>query len=377
LDFSLSEEQRLFQDGLDTSLKELSSLKRIRAQAETPGEIQEALWQAICALGLSATLVPEAFGGLGLGMLDAALIAEKLGKYAVPLPFIGPTVLTPIALDIAGSDKQKADYLPHVADGSLRISVAISEQVSGARKEGNVECRNSKLFGHALFVIDHVGAHKFLIADKSGDLHLLDATTSGLEIITLETIDRTRTTAMLVLDGAETEPLAVSPRDALVRMSNAAHLILAADLLGAADKMLHDAIEYAKVRVQFGRPIGSFQAVKHMCAEMAAELEPGRALLWYASHALDKNLPDATLACIHAKAYLAEAARLVARSAIEVHGGMGITEDLGLHFWFKRIGWSYQAFGSPTRLREEAAAVQNFAFATTRDSADFETHANL
>jgi alkylation response protein AidB-like acyl-CoA dehydrogenase len=95
-----------------------------------------------------------------------------------------------------------------------------------------------------------------------------------------------------------------------------------------------------------------------MCAEMAAELEPGRALVWYAGYAVDQRLPDATLACLHAKSYLADAARLVARTSTEVHGGMGITDELGLHFWLKRIGWSYQVFGSPERLREEAAAAQ-------------------
>ena len=163
---------------------------------------------------------------------------------------------------------------------------------------------------------------------------------------------------MLVFDGVPAEALAASPGDAVQRIADAGRLVLAADLLGAAWKMLDQAVEYAKLRHQFGRPIGSFQAVKHMCADMAAELEPGRALLWYAGYAQDQSLPDASLCCLHAKAYLADAARMVARTATEVHGGMGITDDLGLHFWLKRIGWSYQALGSPERLREEAAAVQ-------------------
>jgi alkylation response protein AidB-like acyl-CoA dehydrogenase len=147
----------------------------------------------------------------------------------------------------------------------------------------------------------------------------------------------------------------------LPRIVDAARLILASDLLGAAWKMLDQAVDYAKTRQQFGRPIGSFQAVKHMCAEMAAELEPGRALVWYAGYALDEELPDATFCCLHAKSYLAEAARFVARKATEVHGGIGITDELGLHYWLKRIGWSYHAFGSPGRLREEAAIVQGLA----------------
>ena len=124
------------------------------------------------------------------------------------------------------------------------------------------------------------------------------------------------------------------------------------------DTLLNRAVEYAKVREQFGRAIGSFQSVKHLCAEMAAEIEPGRALVWYAGYSLDHGLPDASLASAHAKAYLAEAARFVSRAATEVHGGIGITDVLGLHYWFKRNAWGYQAFGSPERLREAAAGLQ-------------------
>jgi alkylation response protein AidB-like acyl-CoA dehydrogenase len=123
--------------------------------------------------------------------------------------------------------------------------------------------------------------------------------------------------------------------------------------------MLDAAVTYAGQRRQFGRPIGSFQAVKHICAEMAAELEPGRALVWYAAFAQDDRRDDASLAAAHAKAYLAEVGRMVARRAVEVHGGIGITEELGLHLWFKRIGWNYQVLGAPERLREEAARLQS------------------
>jgi alkylation response protein AidB-like acyl-CoA dehydrogenase len=137
--------------------------------------------------------------------------------------------------------------------------------------------------------------------------------------------------------------------------------MLAADTLGAGWRMIEMATAYAKQRKQFGRAIGSFQAVKHMCAEMAAELEPGRALMWYAAHAQD-HLPDeASLMAAHAKAYLTEVGRFVARTAVEVHGGIGITDLLGLHYWFKRIGVNRQLLGAPERLREEAARLQGLA----------------
>jgi alkylation response protein AidB-like acyl-CoA dehydrogenase len=134
--------------------------------------------------------------------------------------------------------------------------------------------------------------------------------------------------------------------------------MLAADTLGAAQNMLDQAVAYAGERKQFGRPIGSFQAVKHMCAEMAAALEPCRAMVWYAAHALD-HLPDEAhhTAC-HTKAHVSEVGKFVARTATEVHGGMGFTDLLGLHYWFKRIGYNRAMLGAPELLREAAARAQ-------------------
>ena len=358
MDFSLSDEQRLFQDELDKSLAALCPLARVRSHAGATNAFADDVWRGLCDLGIPGAIVPEAFGGLGLGVLDAALIAEKFGKHVVPSPFLAAMVIAPLAVAAAGSTEQQARLLPKIADGTLRIAAGISEWTAGARAGAGVDSRNGRLSGQALFVIDHVGAHQYLIADRNGGLHLVDSDAPGLDVVAIDTVDRTRDAAMLTFDGVVAETLASSSDDALRRITDAAHLVLAADLLGAAWTMLDRAVEYAKVRHQFGRPIGSFQAVKHMCAEMAAELEPGRALLWYAGYALDERLPDASLCCLHAKAYLADAARFVARTATEVHGGMGITDDLGLHFWLKRIGWSYQALGSPERLREEAAIVQ-------------------
>jgi alkylation response protein AidB-like acyl-CoA dehydrogenase len=359
LDFSLTDEQRLFQSELDRSLARICPLARVRSCADEPDKFAGDIWKDLSDLGVPGVVVSEKFGGMGLGLLDAALIAEMLGKHAVPSPFLGTAVLAPLALTVAGSDRQQAELLPRIAAGELRIAVGISEPTSGVRAGAGVDCRNGRLSGRALFVVDHLGAHNFLIADKADNLYLLDREVPGLEIVTLDTVDRTRTTAMLSFDSAEAEPLDGRRGAGLRQLADASRLILAADLLGAAQKMLDQAIAYAKIRRQFGRPIGSFQAVKHMCAEMAAELEPGRALLWYAGYAFDQHLADAALTSLHAKSYLAEAARFVARTATEVYGGMGITDELGLHFWFKRIGWSYLAFGSPAKLREEAAALQD------------------
>jgi len=145
------------------------------------------------------------------------------------------------------------------------------------------------------------------------------------------------------------------------RLRTAAWTILAADTLGAGWTMIEQSVAYARDRRQFGRVIGSFQAVKHMCAEMAAELEIKRALVWYAAHLFDEKSVEASLYAAHAKALLGDAGHFVARTAIQVHGGMGITDELGLHFWFKRIALNRVLYGGPERARRHAAGLQALA----------------
>lgn len=357
MDFSLTPLQRELQESIDKALCSISPLERVRRHAQTPGLFADDVWQALVDLGVTGLLVPERLGGLGLGVLDAVLVAEVLGQHVVPAPFLGPLVLAPLALMQAAPSAQQDQWLSAIASGHLRIGVALSERAAGRRAGAGVVCKNGRLDGRSLFVIDDSGAQHFLVLDVDAGLHLVEREAPGLVVTALGTIDRTRSTVRLDFADTPSVPLAPPDNRQVQRLVDVARLILAADMMGASSKMLAQAVDYAKVREQFGRPIGSFQAVKHMCAEMAAELEPGRALLWYAGYALDQQLPDATLASLHAKSYLGEASRLISRTATEVHGGMGITDALGLHYWFKRNAWSYQALGSPERLRELAARL--------------------
>jgi alkylation response protein AidB-like acyl-CoA dehydrogenase len=179
----------------------------------------------------------------------------------------------------------------------------------------------------------------------------------------LETIDRTRAFAELRFEGAKPaewlgEPGSAAP--ACRRVLDAGRVALAADLLGASARALELAVAYAGQRKQFDRVIGSFQAVKHMCAEMAAELEPARALVWYAAHAFDAVPEEASLVASHAKAHLAEVGTFIVRTATEVHGGVGFTDEQNLHLWFKRVGVDRQLLGGPEALREDAARLQGW-----------------
>jgi len=356
VEFALSNDQRMLQEQLDSALKRLSPLPRVRRHAEqAPDAFADDLWGGLGDFGIPGLLVPEAFGGLGLGLLDAAVVAESLGRHVTPTPFLGPVIAGPLAVMGAGTEAQKRELLPQIASGDLRVALAPSASLAGAREGEGFVVRDRQLHGTCRFAIDLAGCDMILVEAQGGDLHLVDRDAPGVVVAPLITVDRTRSAAALTLDGAASVRLGVCGKTS-AKLASALQVMLAADLLGAGAHLLETAVAYATVRQQFGRPIGSFQAVQHLCADMAAELEPGRSLVWYAAHALDVDLPDAETSALHAKAYLAEAGRIASRNATEVHGGIGITDELGLHYWFKRVTWSGQALGGATRMRELAAA---------------------
>jgi alkylation response protein AidB-like acyl-CoA dehydrogenase len=213
-------------------------------------------------------------------------------------------------------------------------------------------------------VLDAALADHFLVPlDGGGSLVMVDAAAPGLECTRLTTIDRTRGFAELSFSGAEVAEFIGPPgraAEASRRMLDAGRVILAADILGASERALELAVAYAMQRRQFDRVIASFQAVKHMCAEMVAELEPARSLVWYAAHSFDAVPGDASLMASHAKAHLSEIGPAIVRAATEVHGGIGFTDEQNLHFWFKRVNVDRQLLGSPEALREEAARLQGW-----------------
>ena len=352
MNFGLAEEQTLFQDSLGAYLREQAGLDRVRRIANGEEDAQ-ALWRELVEFGLNGLLVPQEQGGLGLTPMDAAVAAECLGHQVTPSPFLGSAVMAPLALVLAGGQENRLQAL---AAGELRIGVALGEAI-GARADAGVAAVGGRLHGKALYALDY-GADAYLVADANRRLHLVQADAIGHRPLT--TVDKTRATGELTLDNAPAILLTDNPQH-LRQVIDAGRVMLAADTLGAAQAMLDQAVAYAKERQQFNRPIGAFQAVKHLCAEMAANLEPCRALVWYAAHALAQIPDEAHLLACHAKAHLAEVGTFVARTATEVHGGMGFTDLLGLHYWFKRIGFNRQALGAPELVREEASKAQKLA----------------
>ena len=358
MDFALNDEQRMLQESIAGYLETGCTLDRVRAVAEAGEARADDVWRGLADLGAHAVLVPEEYGGVGLGLLEAALIGEALGGATAPIPYVASSVMAPIALLAAGSEQQKEEWLPRIATGDAVFGVGVTEEI-GRRETDGVRAQDGALHGKAMFVLDAVDASRLIVA-ASGALHLVDP--GSAKSTRLKTIDRTRTVSEVVFDGtpAELLPGSAQSREPLLQAIDAGRIMLAADTLGAAQTMLDKAIAYAKERRQFNRVIGSFQAVKHMCAEMAAELEPCRSLVWYAAHAYRAIPEEGRLMACQAKAHLAEVGKFVARKSTEVHGGMGITDLLGLHYWFKRIGFNRQLLGAPELVREEAARVQGW-----------------
>ncbi len=357
MDFGLSDEQTLLVDSVSRLLSDHAPLARTRDFAQQQQARADDVWAVLVDLGVPGLLIDDVHGGSGLGALEAALVAECLGHHVAPVPYVASCVLAPLALQLAGSPAQCTQWLPKIASGKLIVGAALAE-LCGAREDAGVRHANDRLRGRALFVLDFE-ADVYLVAASDGQLFFVPHDAPGLTRRALISIDRTRRVGELLFDDVSAERLPDSG-DKRVAHTLIAHgrVMHAADTLGAAQAMLEQAVAYAGTRQQFGRVIASFQAVKHMCAEMAAALEPSRALVWYAAHALSVDAADGPLHACHAKSHLAEVGTFIARTATEVHGGMGFTDLLGLHYWFKRIGLNRQLLGSPERARQEAAALQ-------------------
>lgn len=361
MDFGLSEDQTILEDSLQRFVAASAPVERVRAIQEHPDGHDRELWKELARLGVVGILVPDELGGSGLGLLDAVVAARVLGHGAVPGPFLSTSVMAPVAL-LEGDEALAREWLPRIAAGEAVVGIAATEAVA-RRDDVRLDVEKGSIHGTALFVLDSPIADTFLVAVDGNRLAFVPRDTRGLEVRKLETVDLTRRVGELRFDGVE--PAAWIGDDGGTsqvarRMIEAGRITLGADALGAADRALTMAVEYAKERKQFGRVIGSFQGLKHVLADLAAMLEPTRSLVWYAAHAFDERSDDASLVAKHAKAHLAEVAMTVVRGATEAHGGIGFTEEYPLHLWFKRVMLDRQLLGGPELLREEIARLEGW-----------------
>jgi alkylation response protein AidB-like acyl-CoA dehydrogenase len=358
MEFALTEGQRLFADSLRRLLADRLSVDALRRHAETGSGFDADLWDGLVELGLPGLLVPERFGGAGLSVLDAAVAAEVLGGAAAPAPFVGSVVMATLAFVHGATEALQDEWLPRIATGDVRFGVASV----GWTGRPAASLRNGHLTGRVIGAIDAGAPTHLLVYLADGNAAIVAADAPGVSRHMHRSIDRTRPVADLTFDNARAVVLdaANAPVAASQRVLDAGRIVMAADTLGAAQHMFDHALAFVKERVQFGRVIGSFQAVKHQFADMVTVLEPCRAMVWYAAYAQDALPDEARLTALHAKAHLGDVGRDIARMATEAHGGMGFTDLLGLHYWFKRISFNRQILGGPERCREEAARLQGW-----------------
>ncbi|MDA9570367.1 acyl-CoA/acyl-ACP dehydrogenase [Gammaproteobacteria bacterium] len=359
--FGLSEEQQFFKDNVNKFLNDHASLDIVKKIIDNNDlDIKNEIANGILNLGINSLLVPEKYGGLGLDLLFAAAVSQSLGENVAPFSFAGSYVMAPIALSLGGNEDQKNKYLNSIVNNKMKFAVGFSEYIA-ARNNFGFLFKNNTVSGKSIFVLDVENSTHLLIADEAGQIGVININDKNIKLTELTTVDKTRTYFEIQFEKALVDILeeTKSNINAVTRSIDAGRVVLAADSLGASEALLTKAVEYSKERKQFGRAIGSFQAIKHMCAEMAADLEPCYSLVWHAAHCFD-NIPDESrLMSCHAKSHVSDVSKVIAKKATEVHGGMGFTDLMGIHYWFKRIGVNRQNLGSPETIREEAAKIQN------------------
>ena len=360
--FGLSEEQQSFQEIIGKFLEDEATIDNLRLynKGDLP-DLPEAIHQGLLELGINGLIIPEQYGGLGLDILFATAVSQSLGAGVAPSPFIGSYVLAPFAILKFGNDQQKEKYLSGITEAKIRFGVGLTEFIA-SRDKAEIIFSNGQINGRALFVIDAAMATHFLISDSSGILSIIDSNDQGLEIINLTTVDKTTSVVELKMNNVTAELIGSEDNELgnTQDVVDLGRLMIAADSLGAAQIMIDKAVQYAMERKQFGRAIGSFQAVKHMCAQMAADLEPCYSLIWYCAYSMSHLPEESNLMASHSKAHVSDVASSIAKTSTEVHGGMGFTDELGLHYWFKRIGLNRQLLGGVDTVREEAADSQGF-----------------
>ena len=364
MDFAFTSDQQLLKNSARAFLDEHCKPATVRMLWDDPRGESEALWKELAQLGWLGLALPEEHGGSDLGMVETALILEELGRASYPGPYL-PTVLVATAINQAGTDAQKQRWLPAVASGSARASAALldgelswatSAIATRADKAGaGFKLTGTKPFGAWAHLADLV-----LVPARTPDgvtLFLLDPRAGGIKQTPVTGMDLSTRWVNLALDGVTVGADAVlgapGRGDALLQsILQTGAVGAAAEMLGAARRCLDMAVEYAKVREQFGQPIGSFQAIRHKCAEMLLEVENSHAAVYYAAWAIDAKAEDAALAASVAKSYVGDASRKVCGEAIQVHGGIGFTWEYDLHLYFKRAKALEVQYGDADYHRE-------------------------
>jgi alkylation response protein AidB-like acyl-CoA dehydrogenase len=371
MNFGFTEEQDLLRREVRKFLDEscpLEQVRKITEDANGPGYSRD-LWQRIAELGWLGLTIPEAHGGAGLGWVDLVVVLEETGRSLFPSPLVSST-LAAHAIRRFGSPRQQALYLPALADGSAIGTVALLEEdgapgPDGVRLAGRAAGKSLTLTGEKLFVGDAAAADLIVVAFRKGKgkdlgLAVVERGAAGLSARDLPGIDLTKRLGRVALDGVKIGRDAVLPKGnaaAISHLLDVGALAVTAEGVGAAEAALLLTAGYAKQRVQFGRPIATFQAVKHPLAEAYVDTQSFQSLVYYAAWCVDHGHKDLPLAVSRAKAYASEALPKFGIDVIQLHGGIGYTWEYDAHLYLKRAKWMRPAFGDADWHYERVAVL--------------------
>ncbi len=366
MDFALDEDQVALQRVVREFLADRSPESAVRAQMADAAGYDRNLWDLMAGqLGLCGIAIPEEYGGAGFTFLELGLVLEELGRSLAVSPFFASCVMAAQLLLAVDDESARKDYLPGIAAGSLIGSVALAED-SGSWRPQDVTTRAEdldgawRLTGHKSYVLDGTVAGLLLViarTDAGPAVFAVDATAAGLARERLPTLDQTRKQARVTFDGTPARLLGTvaGAEAAIATMLDRSAIALAADALGGTGKVLEMSVEYAKIREQFGRPIGSFQAIKHKCASMLVDLESSRSAVYYALWAVSAGEPDERMVAPLAKAFCVDTYLHAAGENIQIHGGIGFTWEHPAHLYLKRAKSSQVLLGDSDFHRQQLA----------------------
>jgi alkylation response protein AidB-like acyl-CoA dehydrogenase len=376
MDFAFSEEQEAFRQTLRRFFQEKSPTAEVFRLMETAVGHDPAVWkQGAEELGLQGVHLPEAFGGQGFGFLELGLVLEEMGRALVCAPYFSSVCLAANAILNAGTEEQKRAWLPQIAAGDIVATLALLDDgevwdAAGVSLELTRDGDAYRLDGVKRYVTDGAQADLVVVVARQPGtrgtqgitLLVVRGETAGVSVRALEPLDPTRKLADVELSGAKGELLGKEGVGAkpLARTLDQARVCLALESAGGAQRCLEAAVEYAKQRVQFGRPIGSFQAIKHTCAELLLEVESARSAAYWASWVASENAAELPLAASIAKSTCDAAYVRAAEDNIHIHGGVGVTWEADPHLYLKRAKSSEVLLGTPSWQRRRIADIQGF-----------------
>jgi len=356
VNFAFNEDQDRLRDSAARFLRDRIDLGRLTAQGNRPDTTyDQTLWNEIVALGWTGLIVPEEYGGLGMSLVDWVVITEELGRSLAPCPYLGNYAGT-LALLRAGSAEQKETLLPQIIGGTVQTALAWSESEQTEDPLAvTATVRNGRLTGSKRYVFDADTATHLIVTarDATGSLGFyLVERDHGVSIEPVPWMDVTRRVCTVTFDEVAAEPMPVAFDAAWSWVADRVLLALSSENAGGAESILRQTVAYANQRIQFGKPIASYQAIKHKCADMMMKVESAKALTYYCAWALAEGADEGPLAASMAKSFTSDAYRFCTSEAIQIHGAIGFTWEMAVHLYFKRARANAVMFGNPAAHRE-------------------------